>query len=82
MGTLRFDAGIRTEVLGLAQPACPPARLPACPPARQPASPPARPLAALSERTNFSVGCYCENASRCHRSLLRELLEEAGATLS
>ena len=39
-------------------------------------------LAALSEGTNFSVGCYCENASRCHRSLLRELLEEAGATLT
>lgn len=31
-------------------------------------------LAALSARTNFSVGCYCEDESRCHRSLLRELL--------
>ncbi len=39
-------------------------------------------LAALSGRTNFSVGCYCEDESRCHRSLLRELLEEAGATLT
>jgi uncharacterized protein YeaO (DUF488 family) len=39
-------------------------------------------LAALSARTNFSVGCYCENASRCHRSLLRELLLEAGAKVS
>lgn len=39
-------------------------------------------LAALSARTNFSVGCYCEDESRCHRSLLRELLEEAGATLT
>jgi uncharacterized protein YeaO (DUF488 family) len=39
-------------------------------------------LAALSERTNFSVGCYCEDESRCHRSLLRELFEEAGAKVS
>jgi uncharacterized protein YeaO (DUF488 family) len=39
-------------------------------------------LAALSEHTNFSVGCYCENESRCHRSSLRELLQEAGAKLS
>lgn len=36
-------------------------------------------LAALSHRTNFSVGCYCENEARCHRSLLRELLREKGA---
>lgn len=36
-------------------------------------------LAALSKQTNFSVGCYCEDASRCHRSLLRELLIEHGA---
>jgi uncharacterized protein YeaO (DUF488 family) len=36
-------------------------------------------LAAMSARTNFSVGCYCEDASRCHRSLLRELLIDAGA---
>ena len=36
-------------------------------------------LAALSHRTNFSVGCYCADASRCHRSVLRELLREAGA---
>jgi uncharacterized protein YeaO (DUF488 family) len=39
-------------------------------------------LAALSEHANFSVGCYCENEARCHRSLLRELLVEAGATVS
>ena len=39
-------------------------------------------LAALSARTNFSVGCYCEDESRCHRSLLRELLVEAGAKVS
>lgn len=34
-------------------------------------------LAALSQQTNFSVGCYCEDESRCHRSLLRALLEKA-----
>lgn len=38
-------------------------------------------LAALSHQTNVSVGCYCENASRCHRSVLRSLLEEHGAQL-
>src|SRR5512145_1630515 len=36
-------------------------------------------LAAFSRQTNFSIGCYCEDASRCHRSLLGELLAEAGA---
>ena len=36
-------------------------------------------LAALSHRANFSMGCYCENEARCHRSLLRELLEARGA---
>ncbi len=36
-------------------------------------------LAALSHQTNFSVGCYCEDESRCHRSLLRELLQAKGA---
>jgi uncharacterized protein YeaO (DUF488 family) len=36
-------------------------------------------LAALSRETSFSVGCYCEDEGRCHRSVLRELLEEAGA---
>jgi uncharacterized protein YeaO (DUF488 family) len=36
-------------------------------------------LAALSSEADFSVGCYCEDESRCHRSLLRELLREAGA---
>ena len=36
-------------------------------------------LAALSATAHFSVGCYCADASRCHRSLLRELLVEAGA---
>ena len=38
-------------------------------------------LAALSHQTNFSVGCYCENESRCHRSVLRELLEKRGAKM-
>jgi uncharacterized protein YeaO (DUF488 family) len=36
-------------------------------------------LAALSHEANFSVGCYCEDASRCHRSILRQLLLERGA---
>ena len=39
-------------------------------------------LAALSQQTDFSVGCYCEDETRCHRSLLRELLAEAGAVLT
>jgi uncharacterized protein YeaO (DUF488 family) len=38
-------------------------------------------LAALSSQANFSVGCYCADESRCHRSLLRELLVDAGATV-
>lgn len=36
-------------------------------------------LAALSHRTDLEVGCYCEREERCHRSVLRELLEECGA---
>ncbi|MDQ2643694.1 MAG: DUF488 family protein [Myxococcota bacterium] len=36
-------------------------------------------LAALSHHSNFSVGCYCEDESHCHRSLLRELLVKRGA---
>jgi uncharacterized protein YeaO (DUF488 family) len=36
-------------------------------------------LAALSHQANFSIGCYCEDESRCHRSVLRELLVERGA---
>jgi len=39
-------------------------------------------LAALSLSTNLSVGCYCEDEKRCHRSLLRELLAENGAKLA
>lgn len=38
-------------------------------------------LAALSHQTNFSVGCYCENEDRCHRSVLEALLAERGAAL-
>ena len=36
-------------------------------------------LAALSHHTNLSVGCYCRDESRCHRSVLRELLVARGA---
>lgn len=36
-------------------------------------------LAALSHSVNFSVGCYCEDEARCHRSVLRALLLERGA---
>jgi uncharacterized protein YeaO (DUF488 family) len=38
-------------------------------------------LATLSHQTDFSVGCYCEDESRCHRSVLRRLLKEHGAAL-
>ena len=38
-------------------------------------------LAALSHGSNFSVGCYCEDESRCHRSLLRALLAARGAAM-
>jgi uncharacterized protein YeaO (DUF488 family) len=39
-------------------------------------------LAALSHTADFSVGCYCENESRCHRSVLRALLAEKGAEIA
>jgi uncharacterized protein YeaO (DUF488 family) len=39
-------------------------------------------LAALSHTADFSVGCYCADESRCHRSVLRELLEERGARVA
>lgn len=39
-------------------------------------------LAALSRQTSFSVGCYCENERRCHRSLLKVLLAERGAAIA
>lgn len=38
-------------------------------------------LAALSHQTDFSVGCYCADESRCHRSVLRQLLTERGANV-
>jgi uncharacterized protein YeaO (DUF488 family) len=38
-------------------------------------------LAAMSRQTDFSIGCYCENEDRCHRSILRDLLLEHGAEL-
>lgn len=38
-------------------------------------------LATLSHQSSFSVGCYCENEAHCHRSILRELLSEAGARI-
>lgn len=39
-------------------------------------------LAALSHTAAFSVGCYCEDESRCHRSLLRQLLAQRGARIA
>ena len=39
-------------------------------------------LAALSHTADFSVGCYCDDEARCHRSLLRRLLADAGARLA
>lgn len=39
-------------------------------------------LAALSHQASFAMGCYCENEARCHRSLLRGLLEERGAAFA
>ena len=39
-------------------------------------------LAALSHQTSFSVGCYCADEARCHRSILRALLLEHGAELA
>ncbi len=39
-------------------------------------------LAALSRQTDFSIGCYCQDEARCHRSVLRELLRERGALIA
>ena len=36
-------------------------------------------LAKLSHSVNFSIGCYCQDESHCHRSILRQLLKEEGA---
>ena len=38
-------------------------------------------LAALSHTSDFSLGCYCEDENRCHRSVLRQLLTERGANI-
>ena len=38
-------------------------------------------MAALSHHANFSIGCYCQDESRCHRSILRALLNAQGAAL-
>ena len=39
-------------------------------------------LVSLSKTTNFSIGCYCENENRCHRAILRQLLDERGASIA
>jgi len=39
-------------------------------------------LAAFSHTADFAVGCYCAEESRCHRSILRELLVECGASVA
>lgn len=39
-------------------------------------------LAALSNQANCSIGCYCEDAAHCHRTVLAELLADAGAALA
>lgn len=39
-------------------------------------------LAAMSRHSDFSLGCYCEDESHCHRSILRELLADKGAMLA
>lgn len=38
-------------------------------------------LAALSHQSDFSIGCYCENEARCHRSILRDMLLQRGAEI-
>ncbi|MDH4036050.1 MAG: DUF488 family protein [Candidatus Krumholzibacteria bacterium] len=39
-------------------------------------------LAALSHQASFSIGCYCEDEAHCHRSILRELLQQMGAKMA
>jgi uncharacterized protein YeaO (DUF488 family) len=39
-------------------------------------------LALLSQQTDFSVGCYCEDEAHCHRSALHELLRKKGARIA
>lgn len=38
-------------------------------------------LAVLSQSANFSIGCYCDDERRCHRSVLRQILKAHGASL-
>ena len=38
-------------------------------------------FAALSHQTNFAIGCYCKEEARCHRSILKKLLEQRGADI-
>lgn len=38
-------------------------------------------LAAMSHQTNLSIGCYCQNPAKCHRSILAKLLADAGAKM-
>ena len=38
-------------------------------------------LAALSHKTNFAIGCYCEDENLCHRSILKDLLDTRGASI-
>ena len=39
-------------------------------------------LAAMSHQSNFSIGCYCDDEARCHRSVLRRVLAERGAAVA
>ncbi len=39
-------------------------------------------LAAMSKTSDFAVGCYCDDEQRCHRGILRELLEKSGADIA
>jgi uncharacterized protein YeaO (DUF488 family) len=39
-------------------------------------------IAALSHQTDVAIGCYCEDASHCHRTLLKDLLVKAGASVA
>ena len=39
-------------------------------------------LALLSHDASFSLGCYCEDENRCHRSVLRDLLAQRGAKIA
>lgn len=50
--------------------------------AAQPAERTLQLLAALSQHSQFSIGCYCDNEALCHRSILRSLLKEKGALIA